>query len=164
MTPIPPVTPIPPASDPNSSRGELVAGQFTPGLDQPSAVAPGNDLLEEKIYIADTGNNRVVCVRLPATDSPVTVWNTMKGELALGNTANALTYFSSGTVEGYRKAFLSIGSSELASMFSQIPAIIPIYIENETAQYRFEQVFGGITLSFPINFVKENGTWKIVEF
>jgi hypothetical protein len=29
---------------------------------------------------------------------------------------------------------------------------------------RFEQVIAGRTLSFPVEFTKENGTWKIVEF
>jgi len=42
--------------------------------------------------------------------------------------------------------------------------LIPIYIENATAQYRFEQTFGGRILSFPVDFVKENGVWKIAEF
>ena len=46
-------------------------------LNQPNAVAAATDLLEEKVYIADTGNNRVVLVRLPS-DGPEPVRELMK--------------------------------------------------------------------------------------
>ena len=32
------------------------------------------------------------------------------------------------------------------------------------AQYVFDQMIQGFTISFPIKFVKENGVWKIVEY
>ena len=37
-------------------------------------------------------------------------------------------------------------------------------IEAETAQYYFEDLIGGETITFPVEFVKENGIWKILEF
>jgi len=41
---------------------------------------------------------------------------------------------------------------------------IPVFISNDTAQYYFEQTVNGILLLFPVEFVKENGVWKIQEF
>jgi DNA-binding beta-propeller fold protein YncE len=150
---------------PFNPRGALVAGQFTPALSQPSAAALSADLLEEKAYIADTGNNRVVCVRLPAGDNPDTVWSQMKAQLVAGNVSAAIPFFCISSRDRYREAFSSIGTTELASLISSIPTpLIPIFIDGDIAQYRFEQVIEGRTLSFPVDFVKENGTWKIVEF
>jgi len=46
-----------------------LANQFSPALSQPNAGAPVADLLQEELYIADTGNNRVILVKLPL-DTP----------------------------------------------------------------------------------------------
>jgi hypothetical protein len=35
---------------------------------------------------------------------------------------------------------------------------------NPTAQYYFEQVIAGQAITFPVEFTKENGIWKIFEF
>lgn len=37
-------------------------------------------------------------------------------------------------------------------------------INGDSAQYYFEDVIGGETITFPVEFVKENGVWKILEF
>ena len=42
--------------------------------------------------------------------------------------------------------------------------LTPAVIEAETAQDYFEDVIGGQTITFPVEFVKENGIWKILEF
>jgi hypothetical protein len=42
--------------------------------------------------------------------------------------------------------------------------LTPVVIESDTAQYRFDQVIDGITITFPVEFVKENGIWKILEY
>ena len=49
-------------------------------------------------------------------------------------------------------------------VISQIGTITPVFIGSIDAQYRFDQVIQGITITFPIDFVLENGTWKILEF
>jgi len=133
------------------------------GLSQPNAVAPVADLLEEEIYIADTGNNRVVLVKLPS-DNPEATWNVMKQDLVSGEIEGAVSYFASISKEKYRQAFLSIGTNDLTVVISQIPAISPVYIENHTAEYFFTNTIDGQTITFPIEFVKENGIWKIMEF
>jgi hypothetical protein len=132
-------------------------------LNQPSAVSAVAAHLEEKVYIADTGNNRVILVRLPA-ENPEAVWTSMKGRLLAGDIEGAIPYFSEFSADKYRKVFLSIGTTELVPMMSQIPAISPIFIRNANAQYIFDQVVQGFTISFPIEFIKENGTWKILQY
>jgi len=68
------------------------------------------------------------------------------------------------SAQKYLRTFLSIGTKELAQIFSQMPEIRPVVINRDTAQYRFDQIIQGQTITFPIEFVKENGTWKIMEY
>ena len=42
--------------------------------------------------------------------------------------------------------------------------VLPVFIENGRAQYYFQQLIDGVTITFPIDFVKENGVWKIMEY
>jgi len=37
-------------------------------------------------------------------------------------------------------------------------------MENDSAQYYFEHDIDGKTITFPVEFGKENGVWKIKEF
>jgi hypothetical protein len=121
------------------------------------------DLLAENIYIADTGNNRVVLVKLPA-DDPLQSWNTMVAFAASGNLEGAISSFSSVTADGYRQTFLSIGISALTTDLNAIGLLHPVFIRSDTAQYYFEQTIDGQLLLFPVDFVKENGVWKIMQF
>jgi hypothetical protein len=136
------------------------------GLNQPSAVAPIADFLTEKIYIADTGNNRVLKVSLPETTTPDAAWNAMMISLSNGNIDQAITQFSEFSAEDYRTSFFMIGSSGIASVVSDIGGLTltPEVIDGDSAQYTFERVIGGQTVTFPVEFVKENGIWKILEF
>jgi hypothetical protein len=45
-----------------------------------------------------------------------------------------------------------------------IPALTAVYIENDTAEYYFEQTIEGQLVLFPVEFVQENGVWKVLEF
>ena len=133
------------------------------GLSNPSSVAPAADLLQEKVYIADTGNNRVLLASLPG-DDPTATWGGMIGHLSSGDIDGAIAYFSATTADSYRESFLGSGSTEAASDAAQIPAIVPVFIEAQAAQYSFDMIIGGITVTFPISFVKENGTWKVLDY
>ena len=133
------------------------------GLKHPSAVAWVDDLLEEKIYIADTGNNRVILVKLPM-DNPETVWNSMKEHLLKGDIDGAASYFTSTEAEKYRETYNAIGTNDLIKTISGIPAIKPVVLKRDSAQYRFEQMVQGHLITFPIEFVKENGKWKIMQY
>jgi hypothetical protein len=140
-----------------------LANQFSPALSQPNAVSAVSDLLQEKLCIADTGNNRVLLVQLPV-DTPEAVWSAMKQRLLAGDIAGAIPYFASNAAEDYRQLYLTFSASDLTTMISQIPAISPIFIEGDEAQYYFQQPIDGVTITFPIDFVKENGTWKVLEY
>jgi hypothetical protein len=63
-----------------------------------------------------------------------------------------------------RNAFLSMDPSDLVADMGQIGNISPVMIGPDEAQYRFDQVIDGTTITFPIEFIKENGIWKIDEF
>jgi hypothetical protein len=134
------------------------------GLNQPQAVAAAAHFLEERVYIADTGNNRVILVRLPL-DTPEAVWNAMNDRLLNHqDISGAVSYFASSSAEKHRQAFLLLGIANLSPIMSQVPAISPVSIESDTAQYRFDRVIQGQTITFPIEFVKENGVWRILEY
>ena len=133
------------------------------GLKRPSAITWVTDLIEEKVYIADTGNDRVILVQLP-TETPVAVWNAMKQHLLKGDMAAALALFSKSSQSKYYKAYLSMGPKNLNDVFSQLPPIEPVFIQGDRAQYRFEQLVQGFKTTFPIDFVKENGQWKIERY
>ena len=133
------------------------------GLKRPCAAAWREDFLEEKIYIADTGNNRVLLVKLPM-DNPETVWKAMKEHLLKGDIDGAVSYFASTEADKYRQAYSAIGTNNLIKTISEIPPISPISIERDKAQYYFKQPVDGVEITFPIEFVKENGKWKIMEY
>ncbi len=145
---------------PFSAEGSLAAAL---SLSQPDAVAAVEDLLEQKIYIADTGNDRILLVKLPA-DDPLTVWNNMVSRLAAADTPGAVANFCSATAEGYRQAFLTLGTGDSASDVNAIGSLTPVFIRGDTAEYYFEQTVDGHLLLFKVEFVKENGLWKILEF
>ena len=87
-----------------------------------------------------------------------------KERVIAGDIAGAVQYFSAQSSDAYRNEYLSIGASDLGPLMSQIPAIAPVFIDRNEAQYRFDQVVQGTTISFPIHFIRENGTWKILEY
>jgi len=50
------------------------------------------------------------------------------------------------------------------SAIGLIGTLTPATLEDDEAQYYFEQVIDGETITFPVEFTKENGVWKILEF
>ena len=133
------------------------------GLNHPKAIAAVNDLLEEKLYIADTGNNRVILVKLPL-DNPEGVWNHLIACLKTGDFTSALSDFSIASKDKYQDAFQSMSKDDLTSTVKDMQGIKPVYIENDRAQYYFESVIDGKTLTFPVEFDKEFGQWKVMEY
>ena len=156
--------PVPPAevgpATPFSPRGALPSSL---SLNGPYSVAAVGDLLEEKVYIADTGNDRLILVRVPA-DDPLETWNDMVAHATSGDIPGAILDFSRLTADGYRRAFLADGTSDLASDIGQIGTLTPVFIRNDEAEYYFEQTIDGQLLLFRVEFVRENGVWKIMEF
>jgi len=133
------------------------------GLSSPAAVAAVPDFVHEYIYVADTGNNRVLFVNLPL-DDPSPAWTNMTNHIFSGDVTGALQYFSRLSVAEYQETFLGIGTNSLIPLFAPIPAITPSVIYNTSAEFYFTNVIDGQTITFPIEFTRENGIWKISEF
>src|SRR5207245_6408821 len=91
----------------------------------------------------------------PTSNDPATVWTLMTQRLLAADIPGAIPYFSGVSADKYRDAFLSIGTTDLTPVISQIGTITPVFIGGSDAQYRFDQVIQGITITFPINFVLE---------
>ena len=72
------------------------------------------------------------------------------------------SYFSRATADDYRQWFIAIGNPTLSSVMNK--TLTPAVIEARTVQYYFEDVIAGETITLPVEFVKENGIWKILEF
>ena len=128
---------------------------------------PNENTLSSRTYKRyDTGNNRVILCNVPG-DSPdalQAVWNGMTDRVAAGDISGALSYFSIASADDYRRAFLSVGTANPVSAINQIGTLTPVFIKNDTAEYYFEQTISGHLLLFPVEFDKENGVWKILEF
>ena len=156
----------PPASGLFSITPASIGYAVSTNLSAPAAVAAVDSLTNEMFYVADTGHDRIVLCNAPG-DSPdilQAVWNNMTNRVAAGDISGAAQSFSSLSADGYRQAFLCIGTAKLISDVNQIGPLTPVYIENDQAEYYFEQTVGGQLLLFPVEFVKENGVWKISEF
>jgi DNA-binding beta-propeller fold protein YncE len=133
-------------------------------LNHPNAVAPVKDSLEEKLYIADTGNDRVLLVKLP-TDNPEAVWSEVIARLKAGDTDGALAHFSLRKIDDdFRDPFLEFSKAELRSMAKAMEKIKPITIQTDFAEYGYEEVIDGNTVTSTIKFQKEFGRWKVLEF
>jgi hypothetical protein len=108
--------------------------------------------------------NNVQHISLTETNSPESVWNTMKACLTTNNIQGAVSCFSVASKEEQQQAFSSLSKAELASFVKGLGPIKKVSIEGDKAQYYFENVIDGKTITFPIEFDKENGEWKIMEF
>jgi hypothetical protein len=132
-------------------------------LKAPSAATWTHSFLEELLYIADTGNGRVLLVHIP-TDSPAAVWTAMKEAMMKGAVEKMAACFTSHAAPGYRRSFLGAGADEMRKFGEGFPPIQPVIILRHEAQYRMDQVIQGTTITFPIRFYRESGGWKIDEY
>jgi hypothetical protein len=103
-------------------------------------------------------------ISLTDTNSPESVWNTMKSCLTTNNIRGAVSCFSVASQEDYQQAFSSMSKADLISYVKGLGPIKKASMEGDKAQYYFENVIGGKTITFPVEFDKENGVWKIMEF
>lgn len=139
---------------------------FSTNFNQPTAVAAVQNYTNELFCVADTENDRVTLWQVPSTDAAMLVatWIGMTNRMAAGDFSGVAAYFSSGAADKYRQAFVGMGAANAVSVIGEIGALIPAVIEGDTAQSYFEKTIDGQTITFPVEFVKENGVWKIAEF
>jgi hypothetical protein len=132
-------------------------------FNQPAAVAAVDSLTNEMFYVADTGNNRVLLYGFPS-DDPTLAWNSMTNRITAGDIPGAISSFCSDTADSYKQAFSFIGINNVIAAINEIGALTPVYINNDQAEYYFTNMIDGHVITFPVEFVKENGVWKILEF
>ncbi len=153
------------------NRPDRVTTQYTPRwvstgaivLANGESVAAAGTLLEDRIYIADTGNNQIQKFLLPKP-SPEPVWTNARANLIAGNLEAGLANFALGSAAKHRSLFLELGPALLTQWMNEIGPLTPVYIDSEFSQYRFVIMDNGVPITFLVTFVKENGQWKIVEF
>jgi len=135
-------------------------------LSAPAAVAAVDHLTNELFYVADTGHNRVLLCHAPDSnaDEILAVWNKMKTCVANGDISGAAQCFPSQTADAFQQAFLAMGTANSAPIIGQIGTLNPVSIDNNLAQYYFEQTIAGQTITFPVELIKEDSGWKILEF
>jgi hypothetical protein len=132
-------------------------------LNSPAAVAAVENLTNELFYVADTGNDRVILYSVPVED-PTPVWTNMTSLAAAGNIPGAVACFSVASTDDYRQAFFLLGTTNSISLVNQIGTLAPVFIINNQAEYYFTNTIDGQNITFPVEFNKENGQWKITSF
>ena len=151
------------APEPFSITPSSTRYSYSTNFSRPLAVAAMDDLLDEKFYVADTGNDRVILYQL-TRDDPTPPWTNLTARVASGDISSGVSSFSMASTDDYRDMFISIGTNDVASAVGQIGALTPVYIHNNKAEYYFTNAINGQIVTFPVEFVKENGAWKILEF
>lgn len=151
---------------PGSGTEEYTSAWVSTGkiaLSQASSVAAARTPIDNNIYIADTGNDQVHKYLLPRAD-PALVWTAARANLIAGNIEGALTSFASKTRTDYRELFTSLGTAVTTEWVSEVGELNPVYNRAAIAQSEFVVLHDGVPITFFVNFVKENGQWKIAEF
>jgi hypothetical protein len=137
-------------------------------LSGPLGVAVVTKQPNQFIYVADTGNNRVVKLQnglfKPGT-SPIDVWEQFKAALLADDTDKALTFISSWKRDDYAK-ILEAMRPHFKDFVGRMGDLVPSSQEAGTAQYELLTTDpNGDTFAFPVHFgMDEGGNWKIVDF
>jgi hypothetical protein len=100
----------------------------------------------------------------PKHIDPTPAWTNMVAHVAAGDIPGAVSSFASDTADKYQQAFISIGTNDVISAMNQIGTLTPAFVGSDTAEYYFTNTIDGQVITFPVEFVKENGVWKILEF
>jgi hypothetical protein len=74
------------------------------------------------------------------------------------------TNFSITSTDDFRDMFLATGIGPTISTIGQDGPLIPVYVYSDQAEYYFTQTIDGQDIGIIIDFVKENGVWRILEF
>jgi len=135
-------------------------------LNNPSAVVADQDLQAQIIYIADTGNNRVLKVQLPpGGNTPEAVWNAMKQALINEDIEGAMPYYIKDAQSEYKEVFQSAGSL-LVDIGNELPPLGTLLrMDSWSAKYEIEFTLNGQLETAEVYFVKDNnGQWKILAY
>lgn len=119
------------------------------------------------IYVADTGNNRVVKLQASCHRpgySPLHVCQLSKAALWTGDTDRALTFVAEASRERYAVVYEQLGP-HLQDMVEGMGDMVLHSQEPGCIRYDILHDHDGQTLKFPAFFIKEaDGNWKIWNF
>ena len=142
-------------SDQNFSNPKAVACKYDPN--DPNQI----------IFVADTGNNRVLKLRVQDDEpnkSPPAIFNSFKTVLDANDIDGAVAFFIDTSRDMYEDIFNAIGTN----MSDYVGGMGELTLESSgpnTAKYEMAHQSGGQTLYFPVFFVKDElGNWKISKF
>ena len=141
----------------NRSGQAFTGGQFMIFGDAPDISGKRT---RERLYVADTGNNRVLVITIPKSD-PMLIWSAARQALQSRNLELALNYISSDTVDGLRQMFNNLGAAQVSRKFDAAGTLTPLYLADLEARYLFTITLQGQLVSFEVAFSNEYGSWKI---
>jgi len=122
-----------------------------------------DDLLDEKFYVADTGNDRVVLYQL-TRDDPTPPWTNLTAKVAGGDVLARFPACPSPRLNNYRQAFLDIGTNDLASAINQIGTLSPVYILDDKSEFDFTNTIDGQIITFPVKLLKRTAYGRFWNF
>jgi DNA-binding beta-propeller fold protein YncE len=132
-------------------------------LNGPRGVAAGSDTTRELIYIADTGNHRVLKVEVPIP-SPEETWNRMRVVLFAEDLEGALEHFVDESKGQYRQVFKLLGD-RLPATVREMGNFELDFIEGRMrAEGLVSRMVEGQKITFPIVFVFREGRWLIINY
>jgi hypothetical protein len=147
-----------------------IAGLTPATLSGPKAVACKSSETKQILYIADTGNGRVVKVEVEKEypgRSPLHVWALFKASLWAENTDNALTFISEISRDTYEELF-QVFEAYIPELVNAMDEHELVFVSQEAGFARYDVLHnedGGQLLAFPVFFIKdENGNWKVLNF
>lgn len=137
-------------------------------LSGPMGVAVVTKQPNQFIYVADTGNNRVVKLQNGfhrAGTSPVDVWEQFKAALLEDDIDKALTFISSWARKDYAEILKEM-RPHLKEFVGRMGDLIPSSQDAGSAVYELITTDpNGDTIAFPVYFsLDEDWTWKIGKF
>jgi sugar lactone lactonase YvrE len=144
---------------------DALAGDLR-GLSRPTAVARAKSPVENIYFIADSGNRRIVKVKLPDNEgsAPADTWAGIRGALSVGDIEGALVHFSPRTRERYRGLFTNAGA-QLPAIVQDMGDIHPLSVTQQQAVYGVLRYDDGKPFLFEVVFVRDGaGDWKILQW
>ena len=111
-----------------------------------------------------TETNNVPTIPLTKTNSPECVWNLMKSCLNTNSIQGAVACFSIASKDEYQQAFSSLSKTDMVTYAKGLGPLKKVSIENDKAELYFTNTVAGNIITFPVEFDKENGQWKIMGF
>lgn len=139
-------------------------------LSAPADVLWAGNSSEQIIYIADTGNNRLIEVVNSLAEtaaSPLSTWEQMKAALRIGDIDTAVSFFTEHSQQQYAEFFQAMADAgELQNIVEGMRDMLMIEIRPDWARYELvRQIAPAHSSLFPVDFIlDETGRWRIERF